>query len=136
MVALDFHPPASAVRGFARLWFPLFVIVLGSALRWRFDLPGAATAVWIGGAVLVVLALASAPVARAIFVALTVATYPIALVTSAVVLAFMFFVVMTPLGVWLRWRGHDPLRLRARGEASHWHPYEQDDDPRRALRQF
>jgi hypothetical protein len=136
MVTLDFHPPERTLRGFARLWFPLFVVAAGSMLRWRAGWTDAAAAVWIGGAVLVVAALASRVVARLIFVALTVATYPIAVVVSTVMLSIMFFVVITPLGVWLRIRGHDPLRLRKRTDATHWHPYEQDDDPRRAVRQF
>jgi hypothetical protein len=123
MVTLDLHPHRRTLRGFARLWFPLFVVVLGSVLRWRFDLPTAATAAWVAGGALAVAAIASEPVARAVFV-------------STVLLALMFFAVMTPLGWWLRRRGHDPLRLRGRAAASHWVSYEQDDDPRRAVRQF
>jgi hypothetical protein len=136
MVTLDLHPHRRTLRGFARLWFPLFVVVLGSVLRWRFDLPTAATAAWVAGGALAVAAIASEPVARAVFVTLTIVTYPIAVVVSTVLLALMFFAVMTPLGWWLRRRGHDPLRLRGRAAASHWVSYEQDDDPRRAVRQF
>ena len=135
-MTLDLHPDARAVRGFARLWFPLFVVVAGSVVRWRLGAPTAAAVVWGVGALVAAAALASPRLARAVFVALTVATYPIAVVTSTIVLLVMFFLVVTPLGAWLRWRGHDPLRLRARAAASHWQHHEQDDDPRRAVRQF
>jgi hypothetical protein len=136
MLALDRDPSPRAVRGFARIWLPLFVLTLGSVLRWRFGWTAAALVTWGAGAVLVMAALVSARTARGIFVTLTVATYPFAFVTSAMLLALVFFGVITPLGFWLRWRGHDPLRLRARGAASHWRHYEQDDHPERAVRQF
>ena len=136
MVTLDFNPPRRTLRGFARLWFPLFVLVLGSMLRWRFDLPTAGSVTWLAGGALAIAGVVSERVARALFVTLTIATYPIAVVMSLVLLAVMFFVVMTPLGLWLRLRGHDPLRLRKREASSHWIAHEQDDDPRRAVRQF
>jgi hypothetical protein len=136
MVTLDLNPDARAVRGFARLWFPLFVVVLGSILRWRFGWVMAANVTWMIGAVLAIAALASPRIARGIFIALTIATYPIALVISTVLMTAVYFAVMTPLGMWLRMRGHDPLQLLQRDAASHWHRYEQDDDPKRAVRQF
>ena len=136
MVSLDLNPDRRTLRGFARLWFPLFVIVLGSVLRWRMDWPAAAVATWVAGGALAAVALASERTARAVFVVLTVVTYPIAVVMSTLVLALMFFAVMTPLGLWLRWRGHDPLGLRARGTGSYWRVHEQDDSTRRAVRQF
>jgi hypothetical protein len=136
MVTLDLNPHRRTLRGFARLWFPLFVVVLGSVLRWRFDAPTAAAVTWGAGAALASAALLSERIARAVFVTLTIVTYPIAVVMSTVLLGLMFFVVITPLGWWLRLRGHDPLRLRRRATASHWVGYEQDDDPRRAVRQF
>jgi ABC-type uncharacterized transport system permease subunit len=136
MVSLDFNPDRRTLRGFARIWFPLFVVVLGIVLRWRFDAPTAATVTWTAGAALVLAAIASQAVARIVFVALTVVTYPVAVVTSTIVLVVMFFVVITPLGLWLRWRGHDPLGLRARGAASYWQTHEQDDSASRAVRQF
>lgn len=136
MVTLDLNPDSRTLRGFARLWFPLFVLAIGAVLRWRFGMPTLAIAAWTVGAAAWVAALVSRRVARAVFVALTIVTYPVALLTSTIVLAFMFFVVLTPLGLVLRMRGHDPLRLRGRSATSYWQPYRQDDDPRRATRQF
>jgi hypothetical protein len=136
MVTLDLDPSARVVRSFARLWLPLFVVTLGALVWWRLEAPTAARVVWSVGAIVAVASLASPRVARAVFIALTVATFPIALVVSSVVLLVLFFLVITPLGAWLRWRGHDPLRLRHRAPTTQWQPYPQDDDPRRATRQF
>jgi hypothetical protein len=136
MLPINRNPSARDLRGFARIWFPLFVIAIGSVLRWRFGFAGAATAVWIAGAALEVGVLASPRVARAVFVALLTITYPIGLVVSTVALAILFYLLFTPLGWCMRRAGRDPLRLAARAEASHWQRYQQDDDPARVLRQF
>ena len=135
-MTLDLDPAPRVVRSFARLWLPLFVATLGAIVWWRLDAPAAARVIWSVGALVAGLSLLSPRLARGVFIALTIATFPIALVVSTVVLAAMFFLVITPLGAWLRWRGHDPLHLRRPAGATQWQPYAQDDDPRRATRQF
>ena len=64
------------------------------------------------------LALASREAARIIFVGLMTVTYPIGLVVSTLALGFMFYVVFTPLGFFMRLAGRDPLRLKARRDAT------------------
>jgi hypothetical protein len=94
-------------------------------------------AVWHGlvhhesrlAAILIALAVAGTPgvVApnwmRPVFVALTIAGFPIGWVVSRVVLFVLFIVVITPLGVAFRLRGRDPLFLRRpSGRTSYWTP--------------
>ena len=136
MVTIDLHPAPRTLRGFTRGWFPLFVVALGAILNWRFDAEMAAMSVWVGGALVAAAALASGAVARRVYIALTVVTFPIAIVVSTVILAVMFYLVITPLGMLLRLRGHDPLRLRRRDAGSHWERCAEDNDPGRAVRQF
>lgn len=136
MLPFNTNPSARDLRGFARVWFPLFVIVVGAALRWRFGLPRAAVVAWVVGAGVAFAVLASRHVARVVFVSLLTLTYPMGLALSTLALVFLFYVVFTPLGWVMRRAGRDPLRLRRRGDATQWEPYRQDDDPRRALRQF
>jgi hypothetical protein len=47
---------------------------------------------------------------RGAFVGLSFATYPIGVVVSHVVLALVYFLVLTPVGLTMRLFGHDPLR--------------------------
>jgi hypothetical protein len=136
MIAFNPNPGARELRAFARIWFPLFATALGGVLWWRTGSIAAASWVWSVGAVLTAVMLASARVARAAFVALVLVTYPVGLVVSYVVLGAMFFLVFTPIGVLMRLAGRDPLGLRARARGSHWLPYDQDDRPERAFRQF
>lgn len=135
MLPINRHPAARELRAFARLYFPLFVAALGGVIWWRGSLAGA-VAVWLAGGALAAGVVASAEVARIVFVGLVTITYPLGLLISTVVLAFMFYGVFTPLGFLMRLAGRDPLRLRQRARPSHWTPYVQDDDPARAFRQF
>ncbi len=58
-------------------------------------------------------------------------------VTTRIILAFVFFGIVTPIGVIKRWFGWDPLQRRtARGE-SYWKPYaERQRDPRHYEKMF
>lgn len=135
MLPINRNPAARELRSFSRIWFPLFVVLIGSLLRWRFHLPEASLWAWGIGALAVVAALADRRVARAVFVGLMVMTYPIGLVVSTVALALLFYLVFAPLGWGMRLAGRDPLRLRTRGEATQWTPIEQGAD-QRMFRQF
>jgi hypothetical protein len=136
MLPINRHAEPAALRRFARLWFPLFVVFLAAVLWWRLDsLLIAGVVLGIGG-LLAIAAAVSHETARTIFVGLQTITYPIGLVVSTLALAFLFYGMFTPLGWVMRQFGRDPLRLRARGAPSHWVPYRQDDDARAAFRQY
>ena len=51
------------------------------------------------------------------------ATYPVGFVISHVVLALVYFLVLTPIGLTMRLFGHDPLsRKFDPGARSYWKP--------------
>jgi len=136
MIAINYKPAERQLRTFTRLWFPLFVAALGGMFWWRANAPELASMVWGLGAVLSMAMVASAPLARFVFVALMWVTYPLGLALSYTTLAIIFFLVFTPIGLGMRLFRRDPLALRARGRASHWIACEQDDSAERAFRQF
>jgi hypothetical protein len=135
MLPINRHPSARELRSFSRLWLPLFVVVAGAMAWWRLESPTTAMAVWIFGGTLAAGALRSAEVARQLFVGLQTLTYPIALVVSTLALAFLFYLVFTPIGWLMRLAGHDPLQLR-RGRRSRWIPYTRKDDSAEAMKQY
>lgn len=62
-------------------------------------------------------------------------------VVTALVLAIVFFLIVTPIGLWKRFRGWDPLERRQVGAreagASFWHPYpERQHDPQHFDRMY
>jgi hypothetical protein len=136
MLPINWSPGARELRSFSRLWLPLFVVVIGAMLRWRYHLPEAALWGWGIGAAVALAVLADRRIARAVFVGLMVVTYPIGLVVSTVALGLLFYLVFTPLGWGMRLSGRDPLRLSTRRQASQWQAVTQDDDPQRIFRQF
>jgi hypothetical protein len=136
MLPINRNPGVRELRAFARVWFPLFVAVAGGMTWWRGGSILTVAVVWVVGAFLAALILASTEAARIVFVGLMTITYPIGLVVSTLALGFMFYVVFTPLGFFMRLAGRDPLRLKDRAASSHWMPYEQDETPERSFRQY
>jgi hypothetical protein len=58
-------------------------------------------------------------------------------VTTRIILAFVFFVVITPIGLVKRALGWDPLHRRASGGDSYWHAYsERQLNPRHYEKMF
>ncbi len=49
---------------------------------------------------------------RLVYVAISVLTYPIGLVLSYVILGFLFFAIIAPIGMLLRVLGKDPMQRR------------------------
>ena len=73
---------------------------------------------------------------RPIFTMWMALVFPIGWLMSRLILSIVYFFVLTPIGVLLRWRGHDPLSLRDSGRPTFWEPRETPKDVRRYLRQF
>ena len=58
-------------------------------------------------------------------------------VTTRIILSFVFFVIVTPIGVIKRLFGWDPLHRRAAKSDSYWKPYsERQRDPRHYEKMF
>lgn len=58
-------------------------------------------------------------------------------VTTRIILGFVFFGIVTPIGVIKRWLGWDPLHRRAGASDSYWKPYsERQRDPRHYEKMF
>jgi hypothetical protein len=61
----------------------------------------------------------------------------LAFVTTRIILAFVFFGIVTPIGIVKRWFGWDPLQRRAVAADSYWKPYaERQRDPRHYEKMF
>jgi hypothetical protein len=61
----------------------------------------------------------------------------IGLVTSPLILAVLYFGVITPVALGMRLFGRDTLKRRLdRGAASYWEPYPEHNDLARYLKQF
>lgn len=74
---------------------------------------------------------------RWLFVGATVIAFPIGWVVTQVVLAIMFYVVLTPIALIFRWRGRDELRLRPKAdETTFWVTRGTPPEAKRYLKQY
>lgn len=110
---INLRPPDPQVRSFGRIWLPLFSLGLGGMALWRGE-------AWIGlpmwcaavALVSIVCSFAALPFVRWVFVFLSLLVYPLAWVVQNLLLAATYFLIVFPLGWFIRRRGHDPLHLR------------------------
>jgi hypothetical protein len=97
----------------------------------------AAWALWALTAACLVLALAFPRGLKYLFLGLTLIGLPIGYVVSHVLMAAIFYLVLTPIGLILRAMGRDSLQRKFDPEAkSYWIPKQPVRDVRRYYRQF
>ena len=146
LIEINWNPDRRQLR-----WFALAcAVVCGGLAGWLvatehlfgFALsPGPArTTAWVlfgvAGAAAVLCAAAPAAL-RPLYVVLTVVTLPIGWVVSHVVLAVMFYGVITPFALVFRLIGRDPLHRKIDPDAeTYWVPRKPVKDAKRYFRQF
>ena len=123
-------------------WFGVmlvgFVAVLGVVMHylWGTTLESAYWAWGIGGALSVVY-WAVPPSRRLVYVGWMYAAFPIGWTVSHLVLAIVYFLILTPIGVLVRKFSGDPMQRRLEPErASYWERRERITGTDRYFRQF
>jgi hypothetical protein len=119
IIRISKNPSARQLAVFAAAWF-VFLGLSGIAC-WHRGRHPAADALWVLAAGVPLAGAVDRRILRHAFVGLSYATYPIGVVVSHVVLAIVFFLVLSPIGLAVRLLGHDPLaRGFDRGAKSYW----------------
>jgi hypothetical protein len=133
---LQLPPTPRVLRQFAAAWL---VILLAWAAQQGLA-RGHRTAALVLGALAVAAGLPGllAPAAiRWLYVGCMIVAFPVGWVVSQVLLGLLFYGVMTPVALFFRWRGRDPLHRAPPGNrASCWAPKTQPRDVRRYFRQY
>lgn len=120
MSQINTNPTAQVLRSFSRLWLPAFVVLV-SVLLYRHL--GQSWAIGAGGigALVVLGCLLHSGMARLVFVGLLVITYPVGFIVSHLILAVLYFAILTPIGLCARLFGYDPMRRSFKeGQTSYW----------------
>jgi hypothetical protein len=124
------------LRQFAGLWFPLFCGMIG-LFCWRAGGTVAAYVVWGIGLGLGLVGLVLPPIIKPVYQGLMFVTFPIGWVMSHLVLALVYFLVMTPIGWLMRLLGRDPMQRQIdRMAATYWVPRQSITNVERYFRQF
>ncbi len=123
-------------------WFGVLLLAaagVAGVVLWRAtgDL-SASRYVWSAGVLIAVVYYLIPPFRRPIFLGWMYATYPIGWVMSHVLLAVIYFGLLTPIGWVMRVFGYDPLAIRRdSARQSYWTERERRvADPARYFRQF
>jgi hypothetical protein len=133
---LPLKPTARALRQFAGAWLILFLaagvhryVVRG---QHQVGIAVGMVAIVIGG-----LGLIRPAAVRWLFVGATVLAFPIGWVVSQIMLAVMYYGIITPLALWFRIRGRDLLsRKPAPNRPSFWMPKRTPEDMGAYFRQY
>lgn len=146
LIDLDLRPDVSRLASFGRFAAAAFGLL--AALAWwrhsvlgvRLSPDGARAAVWVLaglGAACLALSWVAPRALRGLWVALSVVAFPIGWVVSHAVLAFLYFGILTPIGVVFRAAGRDVLARRYdRSAPTYWIRRPPPPEPRRYYRQF
>ncbi len=137
VLEINRDPSPKTLLSFGAL-LALFCGLVGALLYWRFDLPQAARIVWIAGLGLAVLYYAVPPLRRPIYLGWIYAAFPIGWLLSHLLLAVIYYLVLTPIALVMRLLvGRDALHRRFDSDAgSYWVEYRSSRDPKRYFRQF
>ena len=137
MIEINRNPSRRELLVFGAL-LAVFSAVSGLVTHFAWDSPVAARCIWIGGAGLSLLHLGVPPLRRGIYLGWMYAVFPIGWTVSHVLLAIVYFVVVTPTGLLLRLFGYDAMSRRggSEGRTSYWEDCSAPEDRKRYFRQF
>ena len=137
VIEINTNPTRRQLMQFGLIWL-VFFAGAGAMMWLRARSPGAAIGLWAAAVVVPVVGRAWPRFMRLVFLGMSYLAWPIGFVVSHVVLAVVYYLVVTPIGLVLRLAGHDPMGKRFDPEATtYWHPREKEtSDPARYFRQF
>jgi len=125
------------MRQFAGIWLPTFALFVGFILWNKLQLPAVALTVWGVTLAISLVGLLKPKAIRPILLGWMFAAFPIGWVVSHVMLALIYYGCMTPIGLFMRLIGRDPLsRKLDRSAETYWVVREPTIDKKRYFRQF
>ena len=136
MHSIDWNPTRQTLRTFA-----IGLLVLACAYvawkAWQGHLRSSQALLCGVAGTLGLVGLISPSLLKWVYVAWMVVVFPIGWCVFQVLLATLYFGVITPLGLLMKLVGRDPLQLRPDPQATtYWNERAPSDDPRRHFRQY
>ncbi|MBN1868216.1 hypothetical protein JW916_13100 [Candidatus Sumerlaeota bacterium] len=111
LIEIDWKPDRRRLRTFGLVMLPLLAAI-GAILAWRFRAPTVFYVCAGIGAISALSGLASPPLARVLYVAWMGIGLAIGSVVMPILVAIVYFGVITPIGLALRLAGRDSMRRR------------------------
>jgi multisubunit Na+/H+ antiporter MnhG subunit len=111
IVRINRHPTRKQLNQFGLIWLG-FMTFFGAVAWFKLDMPKTATGLWVAAVVVPVIGWLLPSFMRLVFLGMSYAAWPIGFVVSHVVLALVYYLVMTPIGLAMRVVGYDPMNRR------------------------
>jgi hypothetical protein len=137
VVQINTDPTRKQLNQFGFIW--LGFLTLFGVIAWlKLDAQTLAKVLWVLAVVVPVVGWLAPAFMRLVFVGMSYLAWPIGFVVSHVVLALVYYLVFTPIGLVMRLIGYDPMRrLFDPGAATYWIARDpKASDAKRYFRQF
>ena len=120
VIEINRNPTRRQLNQFGFIWLG-FLVLFGAIARFKLDAPNLALGLWVAALVVPVVGWLIPSVMRAVFLGMSYAAWPIGFVVSHVILALVYYLVFTPVGLAMRIFGYDPMKRRFDDAApSYW----------------
>jgi hypothetical protein len=137
VIEINRNPTRRQLNQFGFIWLA-FLALFGAIARFKLDAPTVGLALWVAAVVVPVIGWLIPAVMRAVFVGMSYLAWPIGFVVSHVILALVYYLVFTPVGILMRIFRYDPMKRGFDDSlSSYW--VERDPaaaEPKRYFRQF
>ena len=134
---INWNPTTRDLKQFGMIWLPAFLMLVGAMTFYFAESTSAAVALGALALTAGVIGYLRPGAIRPIFVGMMGVTFPIGWVVSHAIFLFIFYFVVTPIGLLMRLAGRDALERKLdRTASTYWHPYQQETSRARYLRQF
>ena len=137
VIEINRNPTRRQLNQFGFIWLG-FLVLFGAIARFKLGEPTVALVLWVAAVVVPVVGWLIPSVMRAVFLGMSYAAWPIGFVVSHVILALVYYLVFTPVGLAMRIFGYDPMK-RGFDESASSYWVTRDPaaaEPKRYFRQF
>jgi len=136
LIERDREPGANELRWFG-LMFVGFFGLIGGLVWYRTGSLDTPIVLWVGATIFAILYYAVPAIQRSSFRAWMTITYPIGWTVSHLVLGIFYFLIFTPIGLFMRLIGRDPMHRRFdRSAPTYWVEHRVEASAARYWRQF
>ncbi|MHC4482873.1 MAG: hypothetical protein ACYSW4_04935 [Planctomycetota bacterium] len=137
LTEINWHPNHQELRNLGKIALCasalislLLYVLKGLGIQWAIVIVALGITIFLASMI-------SLKLTRMIYLALILITMPIGLVVSFILMATFYFLLLTPLGLFFRLIGRDPLYRKFEGSAkSYWLTHKSHSTPERYFRQF
>lgn len=136
IIDINLNPSKRDLKWFGVVLFLLFLL-LGSVVYWRTGTSRVSVALWLAGTVFGAVYYLISPLQRPLYLGFMHLVYPIGWVVSHLLFAFIFYLLITPIGIILRVLGHDSMQRHVGGDvATNWVKRDSTIESSRIFSQF